>query len=1197
MVKDGARTSDAGADRALNVIGDNVSVLQGAVTSFMPMAPVAAAALSAVVQTDLGKSVQDGIEHFFEGMPVLMNALDAVAGLHPFVGVVVMAFKAVYTLELKRRDNEKKIIALYVEMKDMMGVLLQLRDVRDDEVVAPGQVSLEDRLGSLVSRTADDIKQCSNACDTYAKKKLLAKVFQGPMWDAKLLSFVSLFTKRRTDFEFASRSILRWVSTKRMSSSTRGHDDKGLDDKFDEHHALPVQQFVSPEQRQLTEVVAARGGVKAFRDDDKALRSLRPCSPAHPGVPPPVTAHVGRDHRLVAGGAVGGAVRGSAECDERNLVVFTRKFEVQKRQIIDELTFVVKRESDRIVQEVKTGPHDRVRDQTIHEIWKEMAWRGNVKARHFVLALRDHFLDKIGEGHGSTATSIHESLDPDAWAIAYIDVLHLQPIMEAFDDDASGFITITEMNRFTRSRPLNWSLPHWVAYWAAGWHVSVVDYAEKIEALFAKMDGINSEILAPNREFVVQHQNLVFHNIYPLTVGVARPPPEMHPKFTEYIQAEEARLATNLKAVDYVIDGVDTLKLVTGEGRVEKTLFPLLYLLLKHHFEIMRIARKKILHGDELNANANTLSIVIYAMNERIRDLTNIFQQQKQNPERHFKSFAFGMFQHLAKPEDLWMTNQMRELDSPITPYNDEYEQQDVKIEDVLKYPSKDEVTLAEWVYDGHPIDEVPSTGGIPSPLKHIVGHWNGYYFNAEGAFETEGHDTMISIVLQPSGEDAHEFKGTALSNRGTYTLTGTWSQDADELIHVEMKLMIPTAAETSYPLYFNGHFEPEKPALVGIWGMTPDPLDFSGQMEWRKIPAYYYPHYPSQQARAQNKAKALWAFAISAVLEDVRRARWVWPYFKERGDRRRRFVELLVRFLYFGEPLGGEEDQELARIAHNFTPADACFYHSITVRIRANTYLHGGVWCDSCRGTIGGVRNMCMDCTSNGMWGSVDLDDSPTCLALEEVHHGEEVIPHKSTHRLLRMHTPVTTRQTGPVYKAAKRALEKVAPVCARLAARNKDSHGVLAPPDSSNAPDAHAPAESSVQETPQAETAASQDDDVPTCGRCKKPVSLPCWYCIFCEDDLYICASCEVEGAPDLERASGRHTEDHHLVRCQEPSEEEKAATTEQRLALLEQRFDDMRGTMDTRFNELAGRIGQIEVLLRRLAEVHLTPPPHVA
>lgn len=38
--------------------------------------------------------------------------------------VVVLAFTTAYKLEAKRRDNEKKIIALYVQMKDMMGVLL-----------------------------------------------------------------------------------------------------------------------------------------------------------------------------------------------------------------------------------------------------------------------------------------------------------------------------------------------------------------------------------------------------------------------------------------------------------------------------------------------------------------------------------------------------------------------------------------------------------------------------------------------------------------------------------------------------------------------------------------------------------------------------------------------------------------------------------------------------------------------------------------------------------------------------------------------------------------------------------------------------------------------------------------------------------------------------------------------------------------
>ena len=39
--------------------------------------------------------------------------------------VAVLAFKAVYTLEMKRSENDSKVIALYVEMKDMMTVLLQ----------------------------------------------------------------------------------------------------------------------------------------------------------------------------------------------------------------------------------------------------------------------------------------------------------------------------------------------------------------------------------------------------------------------------------------------------------------------------------------------------------------------------------------------------------------------------------------------------------------------------------------------------------------------------------------------------------------------------------------------------------------------------------------------------------------------------------------------------------------------------------------------------------------------------------------------------------------------------------------------------------------------------------------------------------------------------------------------------------------
>jgi hypothetical protein len=83
-----------------------------------------------------------------------------------------------------------------------------------------------------------------------------------------------------------------------------------------------------------------------------------------------------------------------------------------------------------------------------------------VKARHFVLALRDYYLERLTpETNGVLdmgTSAISNFTDPDAWAIKYIDVMWVQPILEAFDDDASGFITVSEVNRFTSSRPVDW---------------------------------------------------------------------------------------------------------------------------------------------------------------------------------------------------------------------------------------------------------------------------------------------------------------------------------------------------------------------------------------------------------------------------------------------------------------------------------------------------------------------------------------------------------------------------------------------------------------------------------------------------------------------------------------------------------------------------------------------------------------------
>ena len=82
-------------------------------------------------------------------------------------------------------------------------------------------------------------------------------------------------------------------------------------------------------------------------------------------------------------------------------------------------------------------------------------WRRNVKARLFVMTLRDNYSDvptsPTSAVHTAASTLPEES--KDGWALDYINVTYLQPIMEAFDDDGSGYVTIAEVNRFVDALP------------------------------------------------------------------------------------------------------------------------------------------------------------------------------------------------------------------------------------------------------------------------------------------------------------------------------------------------------------------------------------------------------------------------------------------------------------------------------------------------------------------------------------------------------------------------------------------------------------------------------------------------------------------------------------------------------------------------------------------------------------------------
>jgi hypothetical protein len=128
------------------------------------------------------------------------------------------------------------------------------------------------------------------------------------------------------------------------------------------------QQLVSPEQKQISALVAEMGGVGALRNNKKMLLLLEETANKASSTPSAEGHHRALRAQPTEAKPNADDIKNDIFEDpnaaaEKNRVVFFRKFEAQKNQILDELTHVIKREGDRVIQEVKGGPHERIIDR------------------------------------------------------------------------------------------------------------------------------------------------------------------------------------------------------------------------------------------------------------------------------------------------------------------------------------------------------------------------------------------------------------------------------------------------------------------------------------------------------------------------------------------------------------------------------------------------------------------------------------------------------------------------------------------------------------------------------------------------------------------------------------------------------------------------------------------------------------------
>lgn len=126
------------------------------------------------------------------------------------------------------------------------------------------------------------------------------------------------------------------------------------------------KQLVSPEQKQLLALVKAKGGVEVLRNNEKILLDLEKTASKTSDSPSVEVHHAGQTTSANTDPEVEDP-RADIWDDpnaaaEKNWVMFSRKFEAQKNQIIDELSLAVQREGDRVIRELKGKAHERIRN-------------------------------------------------------------------------------------------------------------------------------------------------------------------------------------------------------------------------------------------------------------------------------------------------------------------------------------------------------------------------------------------------------------------------------------------------------------------------------------------------------------------------------------------------------------------------------------------------------------------------------------------------------------------------------------------------------------------------------------------------------------------------------------------------------------------------------------------------------------------
>ncbi|PBK75065.1 hypothetical protein ARMSODRAFT_504209 [Armillaria solidipes] len=1092
---------------------------------------------------------------------ILLKGLKIFTGAHPVSQAAFASFELVFTFEVTRRENNRKVRILRLRMQELLIAIFELRNLEDPQEILPGGKKF-DAIGASMKRIGRHIERAASACDFYLSKKLIFRVINSLQYESVFADHIATLVEDRKSL-MMSLEIHTAQTTDEMKTRLNSiHAD------VKQMSEMLLILLDTPQEQVLRNLVEKNGGSDACIEDEDAVRELLQKSSGESieGVFEPQS---GSNESWSKVKQVQEELR--EEMAENVKEAFEKNFERFRSSLDLQLADRIKQGNDEIIAALGAGPHNNIIDADFKELWKDMAWRKTVKAKHFVCVLHEHLIEKLGIIE-KLGTSERASDENDQWMLEYLNKAHLQPLLEAVDDDATGFITIREINTFAESKPKDWTLFQWIVYWAAGWQFSVTQYKRKIYMLISEMYSIYPQVLPANRHAVIRYlRNETIFQIDKLLQSTHDPPSntferrglrELAKKFTK---VEEERLMDRLEHFQYDIDTERTVSLVIKPGRIERCIYPMLYLLLRRHCGVLSLSTTEILHPREIPDMTVSLQNIFSVVNQRLENLELSFNQSSVDVKEKLGNFAFGMFK-------LYSDNPMKEPSkNAISKYIYEQSLFDRFSEDVEQL----EVTLNDLLYK----PPTRASYHLPSPTLadasevSIQEQWIGHIYDATR--RSKYGLIQLTIKLPAKGI----LTGKAVTWKHTMEMLVNIEQNNQVTIHLDFgrfdsedligqldaeKGVIKGQRYGENGLHRVKYNEEEdegsqQDVLDGIEKMRSGTADLESRLDQATIEGtdendYRYTFVlrrtptPSclflSGVTAGSRASALWTFALKCVRDPIRRKHFPGKYLKERFIEAVWFMILARRDRFISEDycprpsLSSVERNELEWLKCAIFPGFSRPYYALVIDA-IDRQKYAGYDCDSCDGTIVGSRWACLTCMNDSFTDTVDLCAS--CVKESVELRG---FVHDASHVLLKCDTFV---MDADLQWIIPRARSTVVQIKKKFRSRTK----IHTEPAEKSDP----PSKSTQSKKKLLNVTKSPP---PHCQACRKEVSLPCWVRItyyWANSENYLCDKCESRSKLPTKNSPEFGLP---LLRIDEDDALEEVATVESRLAALEKKFE---------------------------------------